>query len=43
MTQLTASAVEPTNITIQWQELTDTTLNGGDVPIFYSIEWSSDS
>lgn len=29
------------SITIGWNELIDTTLNGGDVPNFYSVEYST--
>lgn len=35
---LTAN-VHPNNITISWAELVDTSKNGGDVPIFYQVEW----
>jgi hypothetical protein len=35
-------SVKPTTITISWSELTDER-NGGDIPIFYSVEWSLDN
>lgn len=35
-------SVNPTKITISWSELTDES-NGGDIPIFYSVEWSLDN
>ena len=41
MSSLTASVVHPANMTISWAELIDPTLNGGDVPIFYSVECKS--
>ena len=40
MTGLTAASVNPTNITISWSELTDMTANGGDIPSYYSLEYS---
>lgn len=40
MGALTTVEVNPQNIAISWNALTDTSLNGGDVPIFYSVEWS---
>lgn len=43
MTSISITAVNPMDITISWSELTNTTLNGGDLPIFYSVEWSSDN
>jgi len=41
MTDLYKIAVHPGNMTIGWTELTSATLNGGDIPIFYSVEFSS--
>jgi hypothetical protein len=38
MTTISATAVNPTNITISWTALTDTTLNGRDVPERYHVE-----
>lgn len=32
--------VSPKSVTISWAELEDTTKNGGDIPIFYQVEWS---
>ena len=43
MTGLTISQVDPTSISFSWVELTNVTLNGGDIPIFYSVEWSTNS
>lgn len=41
MSALSVTAVHPLNITISWPDLTDTTLNGGDLPIYYQVEWYS--
>ena len=38
MGDLTAASVNPMNITITWNDLT-TAANGGDVPIFYLLQW----
>jgi hypothetical protein len=35
--------VTPTSVSIKWSELTDETLNGGDIPIFYLVEYSPDN
>ena len=43
MTLLSLANVTPTSITISWPALTDPKLDGGDPPIFYSVEWSSDN
>lgn len=44
MTALSLVSVHPSNITIAWANLTDPTLNGRSLPIFYSVEFkSSDS
>lgn len=40
MNALTLVEVNPQNIAISWPALTSTSLNGGDLPIFYSVEWS---
>lgn len=42
MSTPTVGNVDPLNITISWTELTDSR-NGGDIPIFYLVEWSSDN
>lgn len=42
MTPLSAVSVNPTDITVAWDILTDPLLNGGDIPIFYQLEWSAD-
>jgi hypothetical protein len=42
MTPPNAGTVTPKNITISWEELTDSR-NGGDIPIFYLVEWTSDN
>jgi hypothetical protein len=39
MTKLVLETVNPTDITISWPELTSTSLNGGDLPNFYSVEY----
>ena len=39
MTTPTLVKVTPGNITISWTALTNTTANGGDLPIFYQVEW----
>jgi hypothetical protein len=39
MTTITNGTINPMDITITWTELTDPVLNGGDLPIFYSVEW----
>jgi hypothetical protein len=41
MNNLILGVVNPTNISISWPALTDPQLNGGDLPIFYSIEFKS--
>jgi hypothetical protein len=41
MTDLYLIKVHPGNMTIGWQELTSESLSGGDLPIFYSVEFSS--
>lgn len=41
MTALTKIEVHPGNMTIGWTALTSPTLNGGDLPIFYSVEFAS--
>lgn len=41
MNAVTAKEVNPSNITISWLELNSTTLNGGDLPIFYSVEFQT--
>ena len=38
MTTPTLTAVHPYNITVSWSALTSTA-NGGDLPIFYKLEW----
>jgi hypothetical protein len=35
--------VTPLSISIKWNELTDLNLNGGDFPIFYQVEYSSNN
>ena len=42
MTALQITTVNPKDITISWSALDNQTLNGGDLPIFYSVEWSPD-
>jgi hypothetical protein len=42
MTALEITTVNPKDITISWSPLDNETLNGGDLPIFYSVEWSPD-
>lgn len=42
MGPLTAGAINPTNMTFTWDELTDAR-NGGDPIILYSVEWSNTS
>lgn len=37
----TLFSVDPKSIKIQWNELTDQILNGGDNPIYYKVEWYS--
>jgi hypothetical protein len=39
MTAPYAGTVTPTSIEVKWDELTDESMNGGDVPIFYLLEW----
>jgi len=39
MTTPTNGAVNPTSIVINWSELTDTSLNGRDLPTYYQLEW----
>lgn len=39
MTALTVNEVNPFNITLTWPALTDTALNGGDLPYYYQVEW----
>jgi|LauGreDrversion4_2_1035121.scaffolds.fasta_scaffold01506_22 hypothetical protein len=39
MTALSVTVVRPRNITLTWNELTDTTLNGRDVPDFYLLQY----
>jgi hypothetical protein len=41
MTTISATAINPTNITVSWTALTDATLNGGDVPGLYRVEYAS--
>lgn len=43
MTAPTLVEVNPSDITIKWDALTDSTANGGDVPDFYLVEWSPDN
>lgn len=31
--------VTPKSITVTWSELTSTAANGGDLPIFYLLQW----
>lgn len=38
----TVGTVNPTSISIKWTELTDSR-NGGDIPIFYLVEYSPDN
>ena len=40
MGDLTATVVNPKNITITWADLTNSS-NGGDVPIFYLLQYYS--
>lgn len=37
MTNITNGTINPTDITITWTELSNKTLNGGDLPIFYGV------
>lgn len=37
MTAITNGTINPTDITITWTELSNKTLNGGDLPIFYGV------
>ena len=37
MTTITNGTINPTDITITWTELSNNTLNGGDLPIFYGV------
>ena len=39
MTALATTTVTPTAITISWTDLTNTALNGGDIPYYYQVEW----
>jgi hypothetical protein len=39
MTTIVLDSVTPTDITISWPALSNMTLNGGDIPTFYSVEW----
>jgi hypothetical protein len=41
MSALSVAIVTPSAITIKWTNL-PTSLNGGDPPIFYSVEGSTD-
>lgn len=41
MGALTLVSINPTNCTISWADLTTDAANGGDLPIFYSVEFSS--
>ena len=34
-------SVAPSIIVIEWDALTDMTANGGDIPIFYSVEYGN--
>ncbi len=34
-----AGTVTPYSIEVKWNALTDSNYNGGDVPIFYLLEW----
>lgn len=43
MTAIRAKEINPTNITIEWDELADEALNGRDLPIFYSLEYKSNA
>lgn len=43
MGTLTLVDVQPLQITISWSELTSSSLNGGDIPIFYQVEFSMDN
>lgn len=43
MTGLTHKKTDPKAISFEWVELTDATLNGGDIPISYSVEHSTDN
>jgi hypothetical protein len=35
----TNGAVNPSSIVINWSELTDSSLNGRDLPTYYKLEW----
>jgi hypothetical protein len=35
----TNGAVNPKSIVINWSELTDTSVNGRDLPTYYKLEW----
>jgi len=39
MTAITAVSINPLNITLLWTDLTDTSLNGGNLPYYYQLEW----
>jgi hypothetical protein len=41
MTTIAVVSVDPMVIVINWPELTDTTLNGRDLPIYYEVSWEN--
>jgi hypothetical protein len=43
MTAPSLISVSVTSIFVKWEALTDPTMNGGDLPIFYSLEYSPNS